>query len=36
MTALVELHMGAVHRLLEICQQKGVNLTGGIKRAIFW
>ncbi|KAL2841002.1 hypothetical protein BJY01DRAFT_14599 [Aspergillus pseudoustus] len=32
----VELHMGAVKRLLEICQAKGVYLNPGIKRAIFW
>ncbi|KAL3457526.1 hypothetical protein BJX64DRAFT_16493 [Aspergillus heterothallicus] len=36
LTSQVELHMGAVRRLLEICQEKGVHLTPGIKRAIFW
>ncbi|KAF2790979.1 hypothetical protein K505DRAFT_377130 [Melanomma pulvis-pyrius CBS 109.77] len=36
MTSQVQLHMGAVQRLLEICQTEGVYLTGGIKRAIFW
>ncbi|KIA75422.1 hypothetical protein HK57_00098 [Aspergillus ustus] len=36
LTSQVELHMGAVKRLLEICQTKGVYLTPGIKRAIFW
>ncbi|KAI3317268.1 hypothetical protein HD806DRAFT_541324 [Xylariaceae sp. AK1471] len=36
MTFQVQLHMGAVQRLLEICRTKGVYLTGGIKRAIFW
>ncbi|CAJ2507203.1 Uu.00g083890.m01.CDS01 [Anthostomella pinea] len=35
-TSQVQLHMGAVQRLLEICRSKGVYLTGGIKRAIFW
>jgi len=32
----VQLHMGAIHRVLEICQTKGVYLSDGIKRAIFW
>ncbi|KAL4861338.1 hypothetical protein BDV12DRAFT_69636 [Aspergillus spectabilis] len=32
----VQLHMGAVKQLLEMCQAQGVYLTGGIKRAIFW
>ncbi|KAB5540218.1 hypothetical protein GE09DRAFT_252324 [Coniochaeta sp. 2T2.1] len=36
MTSQVELHMGAVKRLLETCRTAGVHLTGGIKRAIFW
>ncbi|KAL3428919.1 hypothetical protein BDV09DRAFT_190565 [Aspergillus tetrazonus] len=36
LTAQVELHMGAVQQLLKICQRKSVNLTAGIKRAIFW
>ncbi|TRX98421.1 hypothetical protein FHL15_000495 [Xylaria flabelliformis] len=36
MTAQVQLHMGAVHLLLQMCQTKGIYLTGGIKRAIFW
>ncbi|KPM35519.1 hypothetical protein AK830_g11061 [Neonectria ditissima] len=36
MTSQVQLHMGAVQLLLKICQTKGVYLTGGIKRAIFW
>ncbi|OKL63696.1 hypothetical protein UA08_00716 [Talaromyces atroroseus] len=36
MTSQVQLHMGAVRQLLDICRTKGVYLTGGIKRAIFW
>ncbi|TVY16452.1 hypothetical protein LARI1_G005751 [Lachnellula arida] len=36
MTSQVQLHMGAVQMLLEICRAKGIYLTGGIKRAIFW
>ncbi|KAI8950416.1 hypothetical protein F4801DRAFT_345346 [Xylaria longipes] len=36
MTSQVQLHMGAVRLLLQICQAKGVDLRGGIKRAIFW
>jgi hypothetical protein len=36
MTRQVQLHMGAVQQLLDICRTKGVYLTGGIKRAIFW
>ncbi|KAI0187989.1 hypothetical protein EV127DRAFT_136959 [Xylaria flabelliformis] len=36
MTAQVQLHMGAVRLLLQMCQTKGIYLTGGIKRAIFW
>ncbi|KAL2831403.1 hypothetical protein BDW59DRAFT_140140 [Aspergillus cavernicola] len=36
MTPQVQLHMGAVHQLLRICQTQGIFLTGGIKRAIFW
>ncbi|KAI0430261.1 hypothetical protein F5Y09DRAFT_341797 [Xylaria sp. FL1042] len=36
MTAQVQLHLGAVRQLLNICQTEGVRLTGGIKRAIFW
>ncbi|KAI0487346.1 hypothetical protein F4859DRAFT_252095 [Xylaria cf. heliscus] len=36
MTSQVQLHMGAVRLLLQICQTEGVYLTGGIKRAIFW
>ncbi|KAL4812298.1 hypothetical protein BDW67DRAFT_178855 [Aspergillus spinulosporus] len=36
LTSQVELHMGAVQQLLKICQRKSVNLTAGIKRAIFW
>ncbi|KAL4757329.1 uncharacterized protein BDW70DRAFT_153463 [Aspergillus foveolatus] len=36
MTSQVELHMGAVQQLLKICQRKSVDLTAGIKRAIFW
>ncbi|KAB5576242.1 hypothetical protein GE09DRAFT_619527 [Coniochaeta sp. 2T2.1] len=36
MSSQVQLHMGAVKRLLETCRTEGVHLTGGIKRAIFW
>ncbi|KAF7562285.1 hypothetical protein G7046_g1873 [Stylonectria norvegica] len=32
----VELHMGAVRQLLDMCREKSVFLTDGIKRAIFW
>ncbi|OBT48749.1 hypothetical protein VE00_00825 [Pseudogymnoascus sp. WSF 3629] len=32
----VQIHMNAVQQLLEICRAKGVYLTSGIKRAIFW
>ncbi|KAH6653251.1 hypothetical protein BKA67DRAFT_593227 [Truncatella angustata] len=35
-TSQVQLHMGAVQLLLNICLKKGICLTGGIKRAIFW
>ncbi|KAI0111295.1 hypothetical protein GGR51DRAFT_509619 [Nemania sp. FL0031] len=36
MQSQVQLHMGAVRLLLDICQRENVNLNGGIKRAIFW
>ncbi|KAL4745766.1 hypothetical protein BDW72DRAFT_207914 [Aspergillus terricola var. indicus] len=36
LTSQVELHMGAVQQLLKICQRKSIDLTAGIKRAIFW
>ncbi len=36
MKSQVQLHMGAVQLLLETCRRKGIYLTGGIKRAIFW
>ncbi|TVY24400.1 hypothetical protein LHYA1_G006765 [Lachnellula hyalina] len=36
MTSQVQLHMGAVKMLLDMCRTKGIYLTGGIKRAIFW
>ncbi|KAJ9259635.1 hypothetical protein DTO212C5_8589 [Paecilomyces variotii] len=36
MKSQAQLHLGAVQRLLEISQTKPVDLTGGIKRAIFW
>ncbi|KAH8159333.1 hypothetical protein CIB48_g8922 [Xylaria polymorpha] len=36
MTSQVQLHMGAVRLLLQVCQTQGVFLTSGIKRAIFW
>ncbi|KAF4335648.1 hypothetical protein FBEOM_10485 [Fusarium beomiforme] len=34
--AQVQLHLGAVQYLLWACQTASVNLTEGIKRAIFW
>ncbi|CEL10149.1 hypothetical protein ASPCAL13274 [Aspergillus calidoustus] len=36
LTSQVEMHMGAVRQLLKVCQARGVYLTPGIKRAIFW
>ncbi|KAI0522091.1 hypothetical protein F5B22DRAFT_458317 [Xylaria bambusicola] len=36
MTSQVQLHMDAVRRLLSICKARGITLTDGIKRAIFW
>ena len=35
-TSQVQLHMGAVQYLLAACQTAAINLTEGIKRAIFW
>ncbi|KAJ5748800.1 N-ethylmaleimide reductase [Penicillium nucicola] len=32
----VQLHMGAIQQILDICGRKGVFLSDGIKRAIFW
>ncbi|KAK7911034.1 hypothetical protein PG985_013515 [Apiospora marii] len=32
----VQLHLGAVRQLLDLCQKEGIPLTGGIKRAVFW
>ncbi|KAJ4249276.1 hypothetical protein NW757_007853 [Fusarium falciforme] len=32
----VQLHMGAIRQLLDVCRTKGVYLSDGIKRAIFW
>lgn len=32
----VQLHMGAIRQLLDLCRTKGVYLSDGIKRAIFW
>lgn len=32
----VQLHMGAIQQILDVCQRKGVYLSDGIKRAIFW
>ncbi|KAN0099217.1 hypothetical protein V8E51_012992 [Hyaloscypha variabilis] len=32
----VQLHMGAIQQLFDLCQEKGVCLSDGIKRAIFW
>ncbi|KAJ5152935.1 N-ethylmaleimide reductase [Penicillium canariense] len=32
----VQLHMGAIQQLLDVCGRKGVYLSDGIKRAIFW
>ncbi|KAI7759241.1 hypothetical protein LZL87_008618 [Fusarium oxysporum] len=35
-TSQVQLHMGAIQYLLNACEPVVVNLTQGIKRAIFW
>ncbi|KAF5628955.1 nucleoside diphosphate sugar epimerase [Fusarium sp. NRRL 52700] len=35
-TSQVQLHMGAIQYLLNACEPVVVNLTEGIKRAIFW
>ncbi|KAJ5909808.1 N-ethylmaleimide reductase [Penicillium tannophilum] len=32
----VQLHMGAIKQLLDVCRRRGVYLSDGIKRAIFW
>lgn len=32
----VQLHMGAIRRLLDMGQSRTIYLTDGIKRAIFW
>ncbi|EXJ91322.1 hypothetical protein A1O1_04434 [Capronia coronata CBS 617.96] len=32
----VQLHMSAIQQLLDVCRTKGVYLSDGIKRAIFW
>jgi hypothetical protein len=32
----VQLHMGAIQQLLNVCRARGVYLSDGIKRAIFW
>ncbi|KAJ5146411.1 uncharacterized protein N7515_000975, partial [Penicillium bovifimosum] len=32
----VQLHMGAIQHILDVCQRKGVYLSDDIKRAIFW
>ena len=32
----VQLHMGAIQQLLNLCRTNGVYLSDGIKRAIFW
>ncbi|KAH8801797.1 putative N-ethylmaleimide reductase [Xylogone sp. PMI_703] len=32
----VQLHMNAIRHLLSICRTQGIQLTDGIKRAIFW
>ncbi|KAL2108300.1 hypothetical protein VUR80DRAFT_3982 [Thermomyces stellatus] len=36
MTSQVQLHMRAVRQLLAICKARGVHVTAGIKRAVFW
>ncbi|KAI1111627.1 hypothetical protein F5Y14DRAFT_453860 [Nemania sp. NC0429] len=36
MTSHVQLHMGGVRSLLDVCENKGIPLNGAIKRAIFW
>ncbi|KAK8017678.1 hypothetical protein PG993_014004 [Apiospora rasikravindrae] len=35
-TSQVQLHLGAVRQLLDLCQKEGIQLTDGIKRAVFW
>ncbi|KAK8047551.1 hypothetical protein PG996_015615 [Apiospora saccharicola] len=32
----VQLHLGAVRQLLDLCEKESIPLTGGIKRAVFW
>lgn len=32
----VQVHMNAIHELIEICRRSGVVLSDNIKRAIFW
>ncbi|RAO72778.1 uncharacterized protein BHQ10_008790 [Talaromyces amestolkiae] len=32
----VQLHLGAIQQLLDVCQRKGIYLGDAIKRAIFW
>ena len=32
----VQLHMGAIRRLLDMSQSRPIYMTDGIKRAIFW
>lgn len=36
MLRLVQLHMGAIQQLLDMCRRKGIHLGDAIKRAIFW
>ncbi|CAG8896685.1 unnamed protein product [Penicillium egyptiacum] len=36
MSRQVQLHMGAIQQILDVCQRKGVYLSDDIKRAIFW
>jgi hypothetical protein len=32
----VQIHMRAIEQLLKLCRKKGIYLSDGIKRAIFW
>ncbi|EHK50173.1 uncharacterized protein TrAtP1_007237 [Trichoderma atroviride] len=36
MRSQVQLHMKAIHQLLQLCSDENIYLNGSIKRAIFW
>ncbi|KAL7917078.1 hypothetical protein ACQKWADRAFT_324944 [Trichoderma austrokoningii] len=36
MRSQVQLHMRAIHQLLQLCSDENIYLNGSIKRAIFW